>query len=344
MKKTKLFLGISCGDINGVGIELVLKTFSHNKLLDLCIPILYVPVEVVLYYKELLKCEDFTYNLIKDVSNACYGRFNIIETDKNDVEISVQPGENTEFAAKIALDSLQLAVADLNNNKLDSLVTLPVNKKNISLVENTFVGHTEYLLKNMKNKYENLMFLCSESLKIATVTNHLPISKVASSINQDIVSSKLKILLHSLRQDFLIKNPKIAVLGLNPHAGDDGLIGDEDQNIISPIIKTFFNSGELVYGPFPADGFFGSRNYQKYDAVLGMYHDQALVPFKHISFGRGVNYTAGLPVIRVSPDHGVAYDIAGCGKANTHSFLSSISLAITVFNNRLMNSQKKNRK
>ena len=260
-----------------------------------------------------------------------YARIGIIKSSEDD--IVANPGKSDKLAGKVAMDSLNHVIEDLKNNLIDVVVTLPVNKQNISLSHRDFIGHTEYLAKVFNNT-PNLMLLCNDNLKIATATNHIPISKVSTAINRSVLEEKIKILIKTLKVDFLISKPKVAVLSLNPHGGDNGLIGDEDLKIISPIIDTFFNGGHLVYGPYSADCFFGAGNYKNFDAILGMYHDQALIPFKSMSFGNGVNYTAGLPIIRVSPDHGVGYDIAGSDIANTNSLLSSIFLSLEIYKNR----------
>ena len=332
-EKKKIILGISCGDINGIGVEILIKTFSNYNLFDFCTPVLYVPLSVVHFYKKLYKMDDFNYHVIKNIQGISPKQLNIIKI--NDEGISINPGKNNELAGKVAINSLELAIQDLKKKAIDSLVTLPVNKQNISLTYKDFVGHTEYLSSNFKNT-PNLMLLCNESLKIATATNHIPVSKVASSINSAVLNEKISILIETLNVDFLISKPKIAILSLNPHGGDNGLIGHEDLEIIKPVVDEVFDDGHLVYGPYSADGFFGSGNYKNFDAILAMYHDQALIPFKSMSFGQGVNYTAGLPIIRVSPGHGVGYDIAGQNIATPTSLLSSIFLAREIFENRLI--------
>jgi len=294
-------------------------------------PILYCPLKAINFYKKLYQKTDLNYHVIKNAKDASLKQLNIIKLA--DTDISINPGTNDHVAGKVAIESLNLAVQDLKDRKIHSLITLPVNKHNISLTHKDFVGHTEYLLKSFSES-ENLMLLCNQNLKIATVTNHIPISKVSESINKEILEKKIQILINSLKIDFLISKPKIAVLSLNPHGGDNGLIGDEDLKIINPVINAFLEAGDLIYGPYSADAFFGTANYKNFDAVLGMYHDQVLIPFKAMSFGEGVNYTAGLPIIRVSPDHGVGYDIAGKNIANINSLLAAIFLSIDIYNNR----------
>ena len=325
----KIVLGISCGDISGIGLEILIKSCLNNKLFDFCIPILYAPFMAVNFYKKLYSL-DFNYHVIKNVSQASSNKLNIITTHQ--IDNNIKPGVSCKVNGLVAIDSLKFAVEDLKNNIINVLVTLPINKYNVSLVQPDFVGHTEYLSTFFKSK--SLMLLCANNLRVATVTNHVPISKVSSCITPKIIKEKLIILIKLLQIDFLIKKPKIAVLSLNPHAGDNGLIGHEDEKIVKPVIDDFSKNGNLVYGPYSADGFFGSGDYVNFDAVLGMYHDQALIPFKTLSFGKGVNYTAGLPCIRVSPDHGVGYDIAGKEKASVSSFLSACFLAKEIYYNR----------
>tara|TARA_B100001250_G_scaffold392867_1_gene395037 strand:+ start:502 stop:1536 length:1035 start_codon:yes stop_codon:yes gene_type:complete len=333
VNKKKIVLGISCGDVNGIGVEIIIKTFLNNqRLLQLCTPVLYIPESVVTFYKKLYpKFKSFNYNTVKCAKEAVVSEFNIINLYSQCIDL--EPGISTKESAQIAIRSLDLATQDLKKKSINTLLTLPVNKKNISTVKKGFVGHTEYLSQKMNND-DNLMLLCDKSLRIATLTNHLPISKVAPSITKQIIQEKISILIDALKIDFGISAPKIAVLGLNPHTGDEGLIGHEDMSIINPAVYEFYERGHLIYGPYSADGFFGSGNYKNFDAILAMYHDQALIPFKLMSFGRGVNYTAGLSMIRVSPDHGVGYDIAGKGTAQINSVQSAILLSIELYSNR----------
>ena len=331
IEKKKILLGISCGDINGIGLELLIKSLLNNTLFNFCIPILYAPLMAVGFYKKLSSLE-FTYHVIKQVGQALPNQLNIVQIDC--ANNTVEPGVSRQYAGRVAIESLNLACLDLKNNQLDVLVTLPINKHNVSLVQSEFIGHTEYLSTFFNAN--SLMLLCADNLRVATVTNHIPISRVQSCITPAIIEEKIKILIQTLSVDFLIEKPTIAVLSLNPHVGDNGLIGCEDEKIIKPVIDKFFTKGSLVYGPYSADGFFGSGAYVNFDAVLGMYHDQALIPFKTLSFGKGVNYTAGLQCVRVSPDHGVGYDISGQNKASESSFLSAILLAKEIHHNRFM--------
>ena len=334
MKQQKINLGITCGDINGIGIEIVIKAFQDPILFDLCIPVLYVPLSVFDFYKQLFNSGNIIYRSIQNSFDASPHQLNIVSFSQENIPLN--PGISTEFASTIAIQSIDLALNDFKKKHIDLIVTLPVNKKNISLTCKKFVGHTEYFSAAFSHT-PNIMLLCNNSFKIATLTNHIPISLVSSQVTRSRVKEKISILLDVFQKDFVIQKPKIALLSLNPHAGDEGLIGKEDDEVISPVVKEFICANKFIYGPFSADAFFGTQSYKKYDAVLALYHDQALIPFKALSFGAGVNYTAGLPVIRVSPDHGVAYDIAGKGLASASSLSAAICLAIKIHHNRLLN-------
>ncbi|MBJ04471.1 MAG: 4-hydroxythreonine-4-phosphate dehydrogenase PdxA [Flavobacteriales bacterium] len=330
--KKKIFLGITCGDINGIGLETVIKVFQNSKLFNFCIPILYVPLQVFNFYVQQFQDVNFSFKLINNSLEAAPNQLNIISF--LNTSLTLNPGLSTKIASQIAVRSINLVINDFKKQHIDFIVTLPVNKKNISITLNNFVGHTEYFAESFNNT-PNIMLLCNDQFKIATLTNHVPISAVSSMVTKNLLKEKIQILKKVCQRDFLIKIPKIAVLSLNPHSGDEGLIGKEDNEIISPVIDEFNISRKFVFGPFSADAFFGTKNYTKYDIVLAMYHDQALIPFKTLSFGTGVNYTAGLPVVRVSPDHGVAYDIAAKGLADESSLLSTINFGIRVFQNRI---------
>ena len=332
MHNQKIILGVSCGDVNGIGLEILIKTFIDKTLFDFFTPVLYVPSEILTFYIQSLELDQFKYNIVNDINHLSSTQLNIVSWSGND-QVVIKPGTPDPRTAPITISSLDMAIEHWKKKKTDVLVTLPVNKFYLSTPKKEFVGHTEYLLNHFPNK-ENLMFLCAEDLRIATVTNHIPILKVPFVITKELLVSKINILMDSLKLDFMISKPKLAILGLNPHAGDGGLIGCEEKQIIEPVVESFYKLGDLVFGPYSADGFFGSGNYKHFDAVLGMYHDQALIPFKTISFGRGVNYTAGLPRVRVSPDHGVGYDIVGKGVSKTDSFISSLFLARDIYENR----------
>ncbi|MGY5351605.1 4-hydroxythreonine-4-phosphate dehydrogenase PdxA [Wenyingzhuangia sp. IMCC45533] len=318
-------VGISVGDLNGVGIELILKTFEDKRMYDFCTPIVFGSDKSVSFYKKRLKINYPTYS-IKELSNIQDGKLNVYNVWNDLVEIT--PGLPSEISGQKAFESLQVATEALNNNDIDVLLTAPISKDNIQSEEFNFPGHTEYLESKIEGK--SLMILMSDEIKIGLVTGHVPVSKVAESLSKDIITSKIDIMYQSLQQDFGISKPKIAVLGLNPHCGDHGVIGSEDDDLILPILTEYQNNGKLVYGPYAADGFFGNQSYLKFDGVISMYHDQGLVGFKAISFGEGVNYTAGLSKVRVSPDHGTAFDLAGKGEANVSSFNKALNQGISI--------------
>lgn len=329
MKKVRL--GISVGDINGIGMEVIIKTFKDNRMLDICTPIVYGSAKVSKFHRKALQINDFSFNEIKSAKDANVKKSNIINCWSENVEVSF--GQSNTDGGKYALVSLEAATADLKAGLIDALVTAPINKDNIQSEEFNFPGHTEYLTEKFEG--ESLMLMVNDNIKIGVATNHIPLSKVANTLTSDTIFSKLKILNKALIQDFCITSPKIAVLGLNPHAGDNGLLGKEEENVIIPAIDNAKSIGINTFGPYPADGFFGSGNYQKFDAILAMYHDQGLIPFKSLSFGEGTNFTAGLEIIRTSPDHGVAYEIAGENKAEESSFRQAVYTACDVYKNRL---------
>ena len=325
----KIKVGISVGDPNGIGFEIILKTFEDKRIFDFFTPIVFAhPQNLIEERNKLgLNLEVFSLKNIKTPQN---GQLNIIKTW--DQPFHIIYGEQQEQAGKHALRSLQAATEALKNELIDVLVTAPINKKSIQSSLFQFKGHTDYLNKQLEG--ESLMFMVTDSLKIALLSDHIPIGDILNFITPERVDNKIRLLVQSLKCDYGIINPKIAVLGINPHAGDNGVIGQEDDTLLNPIIKKHYNNGESVFGPFAADGFFGSQTYLKYDAVLAMYHDQGLIPFKTLSFGKGVNFTAGLNRIRTSPDHGTAFDIAGMGKANNGSFCEAIYKAREIFLNR----------
>ncbi len=329
-KEDKIKVGISIGDINGIGVEVILKTFEDKRMLDFCTPILFGSTKVISYYKNKT---DSTIQLhsVSNLNQIVDGEINVFNVWKEDIEISA--GTNNEVGGKYAFLSLKEAVNALKLLKIDVLVTAPINKENIQSEDFNFAGHTEYLENELEGK--SLMILMTDELKVGLITGHIPISEIAKSITPELIKSKVAILYKTLVQDFGISRPKIAVLGLNPHCGDHGVIGKEDDEIIKPTVEEIWKEGKLVYGPFAADGFFGAKSYQKFDAVLAMYHDQGLAPFKTLSFGKGVNYTAGLNRIRTSPDHGTAFEIAGKGIADESSFKEALFLAIEIYKKRL---------
>jgi len=314
-------IGVSLGDMNGVGPEVIIKTFSDSRLLNLLTPVVYGSGKIISFYRKLLEANNFNYHQVQELGQIKHRSVNILNCW--DEGVTIKPGIASKEAGEYALKSLEMATTDLIAQRLDGLVTGPINKKSIQQESFDFPGHTEYLTERCGAK-RGLMLMISENLRIGVVTGHIPLAEVANKITKSRVTDKLEILEESLRNDFGIAKPRIAVLGLNPHAGDDGLLGSEEKQLVEPLLEELKNQGKLVYGPIAADGFFGSRTYLKYDGVLAMYHDQGLIPFKSLSFGSGVNYTAGLPVIRTSPDHGTAYSIAGKNKADESSFRAAL--------------------
>jgi 4-hydroxythreonine-4-phosphate dehydrogenase len=324
----KIIVGISQGDINGIGLEVIIKTFLDPQMLEICTPIVFGSNKTATFHRKALNVEDFSFNPIKDISEINHKRANIINI--YDDEPLVELGKQTPVGGKYAFLSLEAAAYALAQKKIDVLVTAPINKENIQSPDFNFPGHTEYLDDKFGDG-NSLMFLVSDNLKVAVVTGHIPVTQVAQALTTEKILKKIQVLHKSLIQDFEVRRPKIAVLGLNPHAGDNGVIGNEEMSIINPAINQAREEGMLVYGPYPADGFFGNGTYKNFDAVLAMYHDQGLIPFKTIAFNEGVNFTAGLPVVRTSPDHGTAYDIAGKNQASEESFRKAIYTAIDIY-------------
>ena len=319
-------VGISIGDINGIGPEVIIRALSHANLLKNITPIIYGSSKVISYYKNILN-SDFSYSNCSEPERAQKEKVNVLNCWQESVIIN--PGVLEENGGKFAYISLDRAVTDLVENRIDALVTAPINKKAMQMANFPYPGHTDFITEK-SGKESSLMLMCSESMRVGLVTAHIPLSEVASSITSELVEEKLLQLYETCRSDFGITKPTIAVLGLNPHAGDNGLLGDEEDQIINPVLIKLKKKGHFVYGPFAADGFFGSGQYKKFDAILSMYHDQGLVGFKALSFGEGINYTAGLPVIRTSPDHGTGYEIAGKSEANASSFINALKLAVDV--------------
>jgi 4-hydroxythreonine-4-phosphate dehydrogenase len=324
-------IGISLGDFNGVGPEIILKTLSDNRISKICIPVIYGNYKIFAKYRRLMEIEEISFHSIKNIADLFPKKNNLITCWEEDYEIN--PGKVTEEAGKAAFISLQRATEDVVSGSIDALVTAPINKKNIQSADFNFAGHTEYLTQ-MANANDSLMLLACEELRIGVVTGHIPLSAVKQQVTREKILSKVNILYKSLKNDFGISKPRIALLGLNPHAGEDGLLGREEIEIIAPIVEELKQKGVLAFGPFPADGFFGVKHYQKFDGVLAMYHDQGLVPFKLMAFDSGVNFTAGLPFIRTSPDHGTAYDLAGKNIASESSFRAALFMAIDMVKNR----------
>ena len=331
VRKERIKVGISHGDINGIGYEVIMKTLLDPRVMEMCTPIVYGSPKVAAYHRKALNIENLSFNHIRHAGEAVYKKANIINCiDEN---VRVELGKSTQMAGESSYLALEAAVEDLKNGEIDVLITAPINKDNIQSDKFTFPGHTEYLTEKFGVK-NYLMLMVSEQMRIGVVTGHIPISKVSSVLTKELILSKLRIISKSLKEDFSITGPRIAVLGLNPHAGDNGLLGNEEQEIITPAIKQARDEGIVAMGPYPADGFFGSGDYTRFDAILAMYHDQGMTPFKLASFEHGVNFTAGLPAIRTSPAHGTAYNIAGEDKASPDSFREALYLAIDIFRNR----------
>lgn len=326
-------LGITVGDINGIGLEVAIKTFLDNRMLNFCTPVFYASQPVVSYHKNTIKGANFNFQLIKSIKEVKHKRIQLINcwTEKVNIEL----GKGNPDLGEFALRSLSLAVDDLLSGKLDGIVTTPINKKVIQSRDFNFPGHTEFLMSSFKAP-NALMLMVSGNLRIGVLSGHIPLSEVSSSISTEKVFSKIDLLHKVLQSDFCIQKPKIAVLGLNPHAGEDGLLGNEEIDFIIPAIEKAKENDILAFGPFPADGFFGTSMYNNFDAVLAMYHDQGLVPFKALYFNEGVNFTAGLPVVRTSPAHGTGYAIAGRDKADPTSFREAVYLACEVIKNKAL--------
>ena len=328
-KSDKIIVGISIGDLNGIGVEVILKTFQDKRMLDFCTPVLFGATKVISYHKKALGIETPVHG-ITAIAQVNHSKINVLNIWKE--EVAIELGKTTKISGDYAAKSLASAVKHLKENKIDVLVTAPINKENIQSDTFSFPGHTEYLEANLEGK--SLMILMTDALRIGLITGHIPIAKVAESITPELIKSKVETMHESLIKDFGINKPKIAVLSLNPHCGDKGVIGKEDDEIIRPTILEIKETGKLVFGPYAADGFFGSETYKQFDGVLATYHDQGLAPFKALSFGKGVNFTAGLSHIRTSPDHGTGYEIAGKNKANSSSFTEALFTAIQVFKTR----------
>jgi 4-hydroxythreonine-4-phosphate dehydrogenase len=333
MEKKSILAGISHGDINGIGYEVIIKALSDPTINDICTPIVYGSPKVAAYHRKALNVNNFTFNNIRTADEANAKKANMINC--LDDNIRVELGKSTPQGGEAALISLQKAVEDLKSGKIDVLITAPIDKKNIQSETFHFNGHTDYL-KSEAGDAEALMFMISESMRIGIATDHVPLSKVSALITKETLLHKIRLMNQSLILDFGIRKPRIAVLGLNPHAGDNSLLGPEEAEIISPAVLLAQKEGIMAFGPFPADGFFGAGSFTKFDGILAMYHDQGLTPFKALSFDSGVNFTAGLPFIRTSPVHGTAFDIAGKGEASENSFRQAIYLACDIFRNRQM--------
>ena len=330
MKKAEnIIVGISIGDLNGIGSEVVLKTFEDNRMLELCTPVIFANVKTLSFLKKNFESTTVLHG-IDTIDQVVTGKINVLNLWREG--FTLEYGISNDTVGKYAIKSFTAATKALKEGEIDVLVTAPMSKYNIQSGEFKFPGHTDYL--NQELEGNALMLMVNGNLRIGLLTDHIPVNEVASHLTEALVQQKIETVAQALIQDFTINKPKIAVLGLNPHAGDGGVIGKEDDKIIKPVIKKMFEKGTMVFGPYPADGFFGSGQYKKFDAVIAAYHDQGLIPFKTLSFGNGVNYTAGLNKIRTSPDHGTAYDIAGKGIADFNSFKEAVYLAIDIYNSR----------
>jgi 4-hydroxythreonine-4-phosphate dehydrogenase len=326
----KPLIGITCGDINGIGTELIIKTFADHRVLEQCTPVIFASNKLINFYRKSVPEAHFNYQNIKDFSKVNHKQINIFNCWEEDVIIN--PGQLNETGGKYAVKSLLTAAAALKEGHIQGIVTAPIHKKNVQSAEFNFTGHTPFLKETAKAN-DVLMLLYADNLRVALVTEHVPVKSIVQHITKENIISKLNLLHQSLRRDFGIDKPKIAVLGLNPHAGDEGLVGNEEEQIIKPAIKEA-KQNVLAFGPYSADAFFARRSYLQFDAVLAMYHDQGLIPFKTIAFGEGVNFTAGLPFVRTSPDHGTAFDIAGKNKADITSFMTAVFECVDIITRR----------
>ena len=326
----KPVIGFTCGDLNGIGIELIIKTLSDHRLLDVCTPVVFASNKSLNFYLKGLPDYNFKYANTRELNRLNPKQVNVVNCWEE--EIAITPGQLTETGGKYALISLQQATQALKDGHLQGLVTAPIHKKNIQSADFNYTGHTPYF-KAYFNVPDVVMFMVAENMRVGLVTEHVPVAEIAKHITREAILSKLKIMHSSLQKDFGIDKPRIAVLGLNPHAGDEGLIGNEEDTIIKPAIKEAKHS-MMVFGPYSSDAFFAHGQFERFDAVLAMYHDQGLIPFKSLSVGEGTNYTAGLPVVRTSPDHGTAFDIAGKDKADHSSFLASVFECIEIIRKR----------
>lgn len=330
MKKTEnIVVGISIGDLNGIGGEVILKTFEDSRILEFCTPVVFASSKVMAFLKKWFK-STINFNDINNINQLVHGRVNVLNCWREPVKIEF--GKEDFKIGEYAIKSLQEATKALKDNSINVLVTAPINKHNIQSEKFNFPGHTDYLAKELEG--DSLMLMVTENLKVGLLTDHVPVKEVAVKISSDLIEKKINTVYETLQKDFKINRPKIAVLGINPHTGDNGVIGNEDDEVMRPTLKKIKEKGKLVYGPYAADSFFGSNNYKNFDAIIASYHDQGLIPFKTLSFGQGVNFTAGLNKIRTSPDHGTAYEIAGKGIADEGSFKEAVFTAIQIFNNR----------
>ncbi len=333
-KAENIIVGISIGDLNGIGSEVILKTFEDSRMLELCTPVIFANVKILSFVKKIFESTS-TLHGIDRLDQLVLGKINVLNVWQEGVEINF--GVNDDKIGKYAIKSFVAATKALKEGHIDVLVTAPINKYNIQAENFKFPGHTDYL--NQELEGDALMLMVQDSLKVGLLTDHIAINEVAKHLTEELIIEKIETIKKSLIKDFSINKPKIAVLGLNPHCGDGGVIGKEDDAVLKPALKKIFDKGTLVFGPFAADGFFGSNQFERYDAIIATYHDQGLIPFKTLSFGNGVNYTAGLHKVRTSPDHGTAYDIAGKGIADYNSFKEAVYLAIDIYHSRIQHAE-----
>jgi 4-hydroxythreonine-4-phosphate dehydrogenase len=328
----KPVIGISCGDLNGIGIELIIKTFSDNRMLEICTPVIFASAKSINFYRKTIPEYNFNFNQLKELERMHHKQVNLFNCW--DEEVAITPGQLNETGGRYAVLSLTAATTALKNKHIDGLVTAPIHKNNVQAAGFNYSGHTPFL-KHLFNAPDVLMLMTAQNMRVGLVTEHVPVADAAKHITKAAIISKLQLLKNSLVKDFGVDKPKIAVLGLNPHAGDEGLIGKEEEEIIKPALKDFKqNNNAIVLGPYSADAFFARGQYEKFDAVLAMYHDQGLIPFKSLALGEGVNYTAGLPIVRTSPDHGTAFDIAGKNKAGHASFIEAVYCCADIIKKR----------
>jgi len=329
-KAENVIVGISIGDLNGIGAEVLLKTFEDARMMEMCTPVIFANVKVLSFIKKHLELNTINLHGIDTIDQLVIGKINVLNIWKEGVNLDF--GQNDEAMGQYAIKSFTTAVEALKNHDVDVLVTAPINKYNIQSEEFKFPGHTDYLDQQLEG--DALMLMVQDKLRVGLLTDHIPVNEVSNRLTEALIRKKMLTINKTLKQDFRISKPKIAMLGVNPHSGDNGVIGKEDDTIVKPALKRLFEEGVHVFGPYSADSFFGSGQYEKYDAVIAAYHDQGLIPFKTLSFGNGVNYTAGLSGIRTSPDHGTAYEIAGKGLADHNSFKEALYLALDVYHNR----------
>lgn len=329
-QEENIIVGISIGDLNGIGGEVILKTFEDPRFLDFCTPVIFASAKAMTFFKTHFKSQ-INFNIINNINQLIHNKVNVLNCWNEPVKIEF--GKDDPKIGGFAIKSLESATKALKEKTIDVLVTAPINKHNIQSEDFKFPGHTDYLAQELEG--ESLMFMITDTLRVGLLTDHVPVKDVATHITPELIEQKINTVYNSLKKDFNIQRPKIAVLGINPHTGDNGVIGNEDDEVLRPTLHKIKESGKLVYGPYAADSFFGSNNYKSFDAIIASYHDQGLIPFKTLSFGEGVNYTAGLNKVRTSPDHGTAYEIAGKGIADENSFKEAVFSAIKIYKNRM---------